>query len=142
MDYAAAAAITPNRRMVSTAIVRIANSVPKQPHLRSPAGSLSNRSVTISPISGVLMAEIRNAQPKPIFLRAPSKPTRTETKEKEITPNIKSKASISDYIDIIDFSFAAVTLYLGHDLLTGVLVHLDAKIYQQNETYASKHRFY
>lgn len=37
-------------------------------------------------------------------------------------------------------AFAAVTFHLSCDFLTGVLVHLDAKIYQQDETYASEHR--
>lgn len=56
--------------------------------LFSPSGSFSNSSVTISPISGVVMIEIKYAHPNPILRRAPSKPTSTDTSEHVIIPNI------------------------------------------------------
>jgi hypothetical protein len=35
-------------------------------------------------------------------------------------------------------ALAAITFHLSGDFLTGVLVHLDAEIYQKDETYSSQ----
>ena len=66
------------------------NMLPKQPHLRLPVGNGSEIKATIRPTNGVKITEMRKVQPKPIFRRAPTRPTSTDSSEPEIRPNMRS----------------------------------------------------
>lgn len=86
---------TPRANIIRSTMATIARITPRQPHLRSPSGSLSNKSVMIRPINGVVRIESRYAHPNPILLLAPSKPTSTDTSELVINPYKISVVAIS-----------------------------------------------
>ena len=89
------AAKTPRANIIRSTMATIASITPRQPHLRSPSGSLSNKSVMIRPINGVVRIESRYAHPKPIRRLAPNKPTSTDTSELVINPYKISVVAIS-----------------------------------------------
>ena len=81
-------------RNTSKAIVIIAKMLPRQPQLRSPSGSLSDKSAIISPMNGVKSTEKKNVQPKPIRLLAHTNPTNTAKNVLLNNPKIKRVSAI------------------------------------------------
>ena len=78
------------------------NVCPKQPYFDSePAGSGVEISTAIKPISGVKIAEIINAQPKPILRRLPKSPTKTSSRMPDAIP----KNRIPHILPFCNFAF-------------------------------------
>ena len=73
----------------------MAKTLPKQPHLRSPSGSLSESRQTINPTSGVNRTDKKKVQPKPIFLLAPISPTKAAKNEPLNNPKTNSDNPIA-----------------------------------------------
>ena len=72
----------------------MAKMLPKQPHLRSPSGSLSESRQTTNPTNGVNRTDKKKVQPKPIFLLAPNSPTKAAKNESLNNPKINSDIPI------------------------------------------------
>ena len=68
----------------------MAKILPKQPHLRSPSGSLSESRQTTNPTNGVNRTDKKKVHPKPILLLAPNSPTRAAKNESLNNPKINS----------------------------------------------------
>ena len=102
--YARIKAATPKR---TPAAIRIRNNIPRQPNERpkqpyfgsAPTGSGDEISAAMSPINGVKITEIRNAQPKPKLRRLPRSPTKISSNK---WPDNNPKVKIEN---IIIFSF-------------------------------------
>ena len=97
------------------------NVCPRQPYFDSePAGSGVEISTAIKPISGVKIAEIINAQPKPMLRRLPKSPTNTSSR----MPEAKPKNAIP-HIRLLFNSFPFHTIECSErQLLTGSICEI------------------
>ena len=79
---------------ISSAMVRIARMLPRQPHLRSPSGSLSDNKHNTSPMNGVNNIDSRNVQPNPMRRLAPTSPTNAARKVSDKSPKTSNVSAM------------------------------------------------